>query len=129
MAKSIDLEVITLTVLASGYLSAAVATGGKHVVGVIAPTGSSAFAATTASILLHVSADDTTYNILRDKDGTAEYFTVAANNTYGTMWAEPVAHVCYNSVKVGLYAADKSTAVTQGASNKTIKLILASVTG
>ena len=128
MARSIDLEVITLTVPASGYLSAAVATGGKTVVGCIAPTGTGVFTATTASILLHVSADDTTYNILRDKDGTAEYFTVAANNTYGTMWAEPVAHACYSSVKVGLYASDYSTAVTQ-ASNRTIKLILASVTG
>ena len=128
MAKSIDLQVITLTVPASGYLSAAVATGGKHVVGVVAPTGTGVFTATTASVLFHVSSDDTTYNILRDQDGAAEYAIVAANNTYGTMWLEPAKHVCYTSVKVGLYAADKSTAVTQAA-NRTIKLILASVTG
>lgn len=85
MAETIQLEELTATIPASGYLSAAVPLGGKHVVGIKPPTGTGAFTADTASLLFHVSTDDTNFDILRDVDGKARYATVAENNTYGHM--------------------------------------------
>ncbi len=128
MAETIQLEELTATIPASGYLSAAVPLGGKHVVGIKPPTGTGAFTADTASLLFHVSTDDTNFDILRDVDGTARYATVAENNTYGHMDLPPSEHASYTSVKIGAYQSDYATAVTQ-ASNRTITLIVEKVTG
>ena len=126
--ETITLEELTATIPASGYLSAAVKLGGKKLVGIKPPTGTGAFEADTASLLFHVSTDDTTFSILRDVDGTARYVTVAEDNTYGHMDLPPAEHANYTSVKIGAYQSDYSTTVTQAA-NRTIKLIVEKVTG
>ena len=129
MAYSDDLKWFTFTVPASGYLSSAVAIGGLRPVAIKCPTGSGVFTADTASVLFHVSYDGgTTFDILRDKEGTAEFATVAADNTYGTMWLEPTAFAGVNTLKIGLYEDDYSTALTQAAV-RTIYLGCAKITG
>ena len=129
MAYSNDREVATATIAAAGSLSAAVPLGGKVVVGIMpAVTGSGDFDATTVYLLFSVSADGTNYSLLRDKDGSVIYVTVAANNTYGAMPLDPTEFAAWTFVKVGTYKADKSTVQTQTAETA-IPLILAKITG
>jgi hypothetical protein len=129
MAYSDDLEWKTFTIPASGYLSAAVALGSKRPVVIKCPTGTGSFTADTASLLFHGSYDGgTTYDVLRDKDGTAEYATVAANNTYGLMHLDPASFAGVQVLKIGAYQSDYATAVTQAAV-RTIYVGVAKVTG
>ena len=132
MAYSNDREIATATIASGGSLSAAVPLGGKTVVGIMPPTGSGAFDATTVYILFSVSADGTTYSLLRDKDGSVVYVTVAENNTYGAMPLDPAEFAAWTFVKVATYATDKTTAVTQtpaASADTYIPLILAKITG
>jgi hypothetical protein len=129
MAVSDDLQWVTFTIPASGYLSGAVALGGKRPVAIKCPTGTGVFTADTASLLFHVSYDGgTTYDILRDKDGTAAYVTVAADNTYGFMHLDPADFAGVQMLKIGAYEDDYATALTQAAV-RTIYLGVAKITG
>ena len=129
MAYSNDRQVVTATIAAAGSLSAAVPLGGKAVLGIMpAVTGSGDFDATTVYLLFSVSADGTNYSLLRDKDGSVIYVTVAANNTYGAMPLDPTEFAAWTFVKVATYATDKTTAVAQTAETA-IPLIVAKITG
>ena len=129
MAKSNDREIVTATIAAAGSLSAAVPLGGKAVIGVMPPaTGSGDFDADTVYLLFPVSADGTTYSLLRGKDGGVVYVTVAANNTYGAMPLDPSDFAAWSFVKVATYQTDKSTVQTQTAETA-IPLIIAGITG
>ena len=129
MAFSNDREVVTATIAAAGSLSAAVKLGGKAVLGVMpAASGSGDFDANTVYLLFSVSADGVTYSLLRDKDGSVIYVTVAANNTYGAMPLDPGEFAPWTFVKVATYQTDKSTVQTQTAETD-IPLIVAKITG
>ena len=129
MAYSNDREVATATIAAAGSLSAAVPLGGKVAVGIMpGATGSGDFDANTVYLLFSVSADGTTYSLLRDKDGAVVYVTVAEDNTYGAMPLDPAQFAPWTFVKVGTYQTDKSTVQAQTAETD-IPLILAKITG
>ena len=129
MAVSNDRQVVTATIAAAGSLSAAVPLGGKAVLGVMPPaTGSGDFDASTVYLLFSVSADGTTYSLLRDKDGDVIYVTVAEDNSYGAMPLDPAEFAAWTFVKVATYQTDKSTAQTQTAETD-IPLIVAKITG
>jgi hypothetical protein len=129
MAYSNDREIVTATILAAGSLSGAVKLGGKAVLGIMPPaTGSGDFDATTVYLLFSVSADGTTYSLLRDKDGSVIYVTVAAANSYGAMPLDPSEFAPWTFVKVATYKTDKTTVQTQTAETD-IPLIIAKITG
>ncbi len=127
MAYSDDRETYTALVDVSvdDDLSLAVPLGGLTVLGIMPP---SAFAATTARLLFHVSMDGSTYQILRDNDGTVVAVVVAATNTNLATYLDPAKFAPWRFLKIGTYKSDESTAVSQ-ASDKSITLIAGKVTG
>ena len=129
MAYSDDRGTATATIAAAGSLSAAVPLGGRTLVGMVIPaTGSGDFDANTVYLQFQVSMDNTTYNLLRDNDGTLVAVTVAANNTNGATHLDPSKFAAWRFVKVGTYQTDGSTAQTQTAET-TFTLVTAKVTG
>ena len=129
MAKSNDREIVTATIAAAGSLSAAVPLGGKAVIGIMPPsTGSGDFDASTVYLLFSVSADGSAFSLLKDKDESVIYVTVAANNTTGAVPLDPSEFAAWSFVKVGTYQTDKSTVQTQTAETA-IPLIVAGITG
>jgi hypothetical protein len=132
MAKSNDREIVTAVIASGGSLSAPVPLGGKAVIGIMPPTGSGAFDALTVYHLFSVSADGTTYSLLRDKDGGVIYVTIAENNTYGAMPLDPSEFAAWSFVKVATYRTDKTTVQTQtpaASADTYIPLIIAGITG
>ena len=129
MAFSDDRETSTATIAAAASLSAAVPLGGRALVGMMmGATGSGDFDATTTNVQFQVSMDGTTYELLRDNDGTLVEVIVAANNTNGATHLDPAKFAPWRFVKIDLYATDGTTSVTQTAETY-ITLITAKVTG
>lgn len=129
MSYSDDRATHTATIAASGSLSAAVALGGRSVVGIVIPaTGSGDFDANTVYLHFIVSVDGTTYNTLRDNDGTVVAVTVAANNTNGATHLDPAKFAPWRFVKVATYQTDGTTVQTQTAATS-FTLITAKVSG
>lgn len=128
MAYSDDRKTNTATIAAAGSLSGAVKLGGSSLVGMVIGTGASSFDANTVYLQFLVSMDDTTYNLLRDNDGTLVAVTVAAANTNGATHLDPAKFAPWRYVKVATYQTDGSTAQTQTAET-TFTLITAKVTG
>ena len=129
MAYSNDREIVTATIAAGDSLSAAVRLGGKAVLGIMPPaTGSGDFDALTVYLLFSVSADGSTYSLLRDRDGSVIYVTIAEDNTYGAMPLDPSEFAAWTFVKPATYRTDKATVQTQTAETD-IPLIMAKITG
>ena len=93
-------------------LSAAVALGEYQPLCLASPA---TLEANTERLLFHVSLDGTTYNILKDKDGTIYAVTVAATNTNKATNLDPAVFAGWRYVKIGTYQSDESTAVSQTA--------------
>ena len=128
MAYSDDRNTHTATIAAGGSLSAALKLGGSSIVGMVIGTGAGAFDANTVYLQFLVSVDGTTYNLLRDNDGTLVAVTVAAANTNGATHLDPAKFAPWRYIKVATYATDGSTVQTQTAETS-FTLISAKVTG
>ena len=128
MAYSDDRQTHTATIAAAGSLSGAVKLGGSSLVGMVIGTGAGSFDANTVYLQFSVSMDGTTYNLLRDNDGTLVAVTVAASNTNGATHLDPTKFAPWRYVKVATYQTDGTTAQTQTAETY-ITLITAKVTG
>ena len=125
MAYSDDTKTFTATIAGGAALSGAVKIGGLRLVGM---TLGATFDATTTNIQFLVSRDDTTYNILKNNDGNPVVVTVAAVNTNKATHLDPSKFAAWNSVKIGTYKVDGTTAQNQTASTA-FTLIAAKVTG
>jgi len=128
MAFSDDRETFTATISASGSLSAAVPLGGKALVGIMmAATGSGDFDANTVSLQFNVSMDGTTYELLKDNDGSLVKVVVAENNTLGATHLAPDKFAAWRFVKISTHKADE--AVQAQTAKTEFTLITAKVTG
>jgi len=78
-----DRDSKTVTIASGDSASGEVALGGLSGLGLKLPTGTSSFDATTDRIYFLVSLDGSTWELLRDADGTLVSVTVSANNTNG----------------------------------------------
>ena len=125
MAYSNDREVLTATILAAGSLSGAVDLGGRSIVGL---TAGGTFDANTVYLQFKVSADGSTYELLKDNDGTLVQVTVAATNTNKATHLDPAKFAPWLSVKVGTYQTDGSTVQAQTAETD-VGLVVAKITG
>lgn len=128
MAFSDDRETTTATITAAGSLSAAVPLGGKALIGIMmAATASGDFDANTVSLQFNVSMDGTTYEILRDNDGSLIKVVVAQNNTLGATHLSPDKFAPWRFVKISTHKADE--AVQAQTAKTTFTLITAKITG
>ena len=125
MAYSDDRKTRTATIAAGGSLSAAVKMGGSSLVGMVI---GATFDANTVYLQFLVSMDGTTFNLLKDNDGTLVQVTVAATNTNLNTHLDPVKFAAWRYVKVATYATDGSTVQTQTAETS-FTLVTAKVTG
>ena len=125
MAYSDDRNTHTATIAAAGSLSSAVKMGGSSLVGMVI---GATFDANTVYLQFLVSMDGTTYNLLKDNDGTLVAVTVAATNTNLNTWLDPAKFAPWRYIKVATYATDGSTVQTQTAETS-FTLISAKVTG
>ena len=125
MAYSDDRKTHTATIAAAGSLSAAVKLGGGSLVGMVI---GATFDANTVYLQFLVSMDGTTYNLLKDPDGTLVNVTVAAVNTNLNTWLDANKFSPWRYVKVATYKSDGTTVQTQTA-EKAFTLVTAKVTG
>ena len=128
MAFSDDRETHTATISAAGSLSAAVPLGGKALVGMMmAATASGDFDANTVSLQFNVSMDGTTYELLKDNDGSLVKVEVLEDNVVGATHLSPDKFAPWRFVKISTHKADE--AVQAQTAETTFTLIVAKLTG
>lgn len=123
MAYSDPRSYHTATIAAAGSASAAVALGGKSVVGIVIPsTGTGDFSANTDRLYFYGSVDGTTFKTIYTNAAAVYEVTVAVNNTTGMVYLDPDAFRAWPFIKVATHRNDTGAAVAQ-ASGATFTLI------
>jgi hypothetical protein len=124
MALPDDRIYTAVTIAQTASASSAVTLGGLSLIGLVLPA---VFEATTAKIGFQVSADGSTYNDLKDADGTLVQISVAATNTVKAVHLDAPDFAPWPFVKLVAYASDGTTAVAQATAARAFTAVLGKV--